>query len=102
MVQLCSTNATMAPVMNTSIRLTAELNVLLNKAVLKTGKKRSRIIREALETYCRSLMQQPEGSLYDKLMAGGWKPIRTGIRNLSTDKELLRRRVRERAARDNS
>jgi len=88
--------------MNTSIRLSAELNVLLNKAVLKTGKKRSRIIREALETYCRTLTQQPEGSLYDKLMVGGWKPIRSGIGNLSTDKELLRRRVRERAARDNS
>ncbi len=102
MVQLCSTTANTVAAMNTSLRLGPELNSLLNKAVLKTGKKRSRIIREALESYCLSLTQQPEGSLYDKLMASNWKPVRTGEKNLSTDKELLRRRMRERAARDNA
>lgn len=88
--------------MNTSLRLSQQLHVLLNKAVLKTGKKRSQIIREALESYCLAITQEPEGSLYDKLAAGNWRTIKTGVGNLSTDKELLRRRIREKAARDNS
>ncbi|HEY9788184.1 MAG TPA: ribbon-helix-helix protein, CopG family [Candidatus Obscuribacterales bacterium] len=88
--------------MNTSLRLSEELNSLLNNAVLKTGKKRSQIIREALETYCLALDLQSEGSLYDRLIAGNWEPVKTGISNLSTDKDLLRRRVRERAARRNA
>lgn len=102
MVQCCSTSDTSTISMNTSLRLGHQLNTLLNKAVLKTGKKRSQIIREALEAYCLDITEEPAGSLYDKLLAGNWKPIKSGIGNLSTDKELLRRRVNERAARDNS
>jgi len=88
--------------MNTSLRLSQELNTLLQNAVLMTGKGRSRIIREALETYCRSIAQQSEGSLYDKLQKGNWQPINSGVGNLSTDKKLLRRRMSERAESDNS
>ena len=88
--------------MNTSIRLTPELDALLNEAVLKTGKKRSEIIREALETFCLSLAQQSEVSLYQKLKDSHWRPIRSGRSDLSTNKELLRKRMRERAALDNS
>ena len=88
--------------MVTSLRLNEELERLLNAVVQRTGHTQSDVIRVAVKKYCLELLNQSKYSLYDKLTDSNFRPLELNSTDLSTNKETLRRQLRERAARDNS
>lgn len=85
--------------MSTAFRMSPELEKLVQAACDSVGKSRSEIIRLALEKYCLELTKEKQLSWYDVLKSSDFKPIRSGRSDLSTNKELLRKRIVERAKR---
>lgn len=88
--------------MTTTFRTSAELEELLSAAAKLTGKKRSEIIREAVGQYCSQLLSQDEQSWYDVFIASGFKPVRSGHKDLATNPKHLRKVMHEGANRHRS
>lgn len=80
-----------------TLRLAKDLEALIDNAAYATGKSRSEIVRAALEQYCRQIFSKSKMSVYDKLVASGYKPIAIGPGDLSTNKERLKTKIRERS-----
>jgi hypothetical protein len=91
--------------MSTTFRANKKLEELLSEAAELTGKSRSEIIREAVEQYCTTIVSQfgEDMSWLDVLKTTGWKPTKSGLpHDRSTNKEYLKKVIRERANRRSS
>jgi predicted transcriptional regulator len=85
--------------MTSSFRMNEELEQLLDRAAQASGKTRSDIVREAVEGYCLQVISSRHKSWQDILVASGFKPIKSGVKNLARDKNKLRKVIREKAGR---
>lgn len=88
--------------MVTTFRTSADLEDLLSMAATKTGKARSEIIREAVGRYCRELLKEDKQTWFDELSGSGFKPIRSGKKDLATNPDHLRRAMTDAAKRSRS
>ncbi len=87
--------------MVSSFRLTTNEERLLQLAASRTGKSRSEIVRKAVQTYCRQLLDSEGQTPYERLMASGFKPVDLGETDLSYNKEKQRRLIHERLSKSN-
>lgn len=88
--------------MTSSFRLDPELESLLQRIISSTGQTRSQIIRLALSKYCSELVAATDKNPYQRLMEAGFQPIDDGDdKDLSSNQEIRRKKLRESAARDN-
>lgn len=88
--------------MTATVRMSADLESLLNEAAKVSGKHRSQIIREALSAYCELLLEQRRLSIYDLLTEAKFEPLSSGLGDLSVNAERLRKVMNERADRRSS
>ena len=88
--------------MTSSFRLDPELESLVQRIINSTGQSRSQIIRQALSKYCSELVAATDKSPYQRLMDAGFEPIddRSDV-DLSSNQQARRKKLRERASRDN-
>lgn len=84
-----------------SIRMSKNLEQKIEQASRATGKSKSNLVREAVETYCDQLLAKETkfATLYDWWLSQNLEPAATGIADLSTNKDRLRRTMSERASR---
>lgn len=88
--------------MSAKVRVTAELERLLDSAARATGKSRSEIIREAISLYCELLLNKDRLSKYDMLAQGKFEPLNSGLHDLSVSPKRLKLVMSERANRHSS
>jgi hypothetical protein len=82
--------------MVSSFRLTENEECLLKLATSRTGKSRSAIAREAIQAYCKQLLNSTAQTPYERLMAAGFQPVDLQDNDLSYNKTKQRRLIRER------
>lgn len=85
--------------MTTTFRANKDLEELLKMAARITGKRRSELIREAVDSYCRQIVQREKQTWFDVLQQSGFEPIRSGVTDLGTNREHLRKAMDERLKR---
>ena len=88
--------------MVSSFRLNDEDEKLLNRIAKKTGKSRSQLVREAIQTYCSGLTTQTKRSLYDRLIESGFKPAKSKYTDLSANKDLQRKLIGEKVSKNSN
>ncbi len=82
--------------MTATVRLSNELEAVLTAVVKVSGKRRSEIIREALSAYCELLLEENRLTMYDQLTKSDFKPANSGLKDLSTNPEYLKKVINER------
>jgi len=87
--------------MVSSFRLSNKEEQILQLLSKRTGKSRSDIVRAAIQNYYASLSSSQNKSSYDRLMDSGFKPISSGVGDLSHNKEKQRKIILERLKKDN-
>lgn len=82
-----------------SIRMSKKLEKKLVEAAKIIGKSKSDLVRQAVESYCDQVLMDDNETWLDWWKAQNFPESKTGISDLSTNQEHLRRAILERAER---